>query len=118
MSYDAVIVGGGPAGATTAYYLARAGLNSLVIEKTQFPRYCVGESLLPYNMEIFREMGFDKILDKKGFLRKEGAIFGASVSNEINRIDFSNGMEPEFSYAYQVPRDEFDDLLLELEILH
>ncbi len=118
MSYDAVIVGGGPAGATTAYYLARAGLNPLVIEKTQFPRYCVGESLLPYNMEIFREMGFDKILDEKGFLKKEGAIFGASVSNEINRIDFSNGMEPEFSYAYQVPRDEFDDLLLELEILH
>ena len=113
MLYDAVIIGGGPAGATSAYYLAKAGLNPLVIEQTQFPRYCVGESLLPYNMDIFREMKFDKILEEKGFMKKEGAVFGSSVSKEINRIDFSDGMEPEYSYAYQVPRDEFDNLLLE-----
>ncbi len=113
MSYDAVIIGGGPAGATTAYYLVRAGLNPLVIEQTQFPRYCVGESLLPYNMEIFREMEFDKVLERKGFMKKEGAIFGSSVSKKINRIDFSDGMEQEYSSAYQVPRDEFDHLLLE-----
>jgi len=113
MSYDAVIIGGGPAGATTAYYLNKAGLNPLVIEKTQFPRYCVGESLLPYNMDIFHEMGFDKVLEEQGFMKKEGAVFGASVSKEINRIEFSNGMEPEYSYAYHVPRDEFDHLLLE-----
>ena len=113
MSYDAVIIGGGPAGATTAYYLAKAGLNPLVIEQTLFPRYCVGESLLPYNMEIFREMEFDKVLEEKGFMKKEGAVFGSSVSKKINRIDFSDGMEPEYSYAYQVPRDEFDNLLLE-----
>lgn len=113
MPYDAVIIGGGPAGATTAYYLKEAGLNPLVVEKTRFPRYCVGESLLPYNMDIFREMGFDKTLEEQGFMRKEGAVFGSSVSKEINRIDFSNGMEPEYSYAYHVPRDEFDHLLLE-----
>ncbi|MCP4264912.1 MAG: NAD(P)/FAD-dependent oxidoreductase [Candidatus Brocadiaceae bacterium] len=113
MSYDAVIIGGGPAGATTAYYLVRAGLNPLVIEQTQFPRYCVGESLLPYNMEIFREMEFDKVLERKGFKKKEGAVFGSSVSKKINRIDFSDGMEQEYSSAYQVPRDEFDHLLLE-----
>ncbi|MCR4288708.1 MAG: tryptophan 7-halogenase [Candidatus Scalindua sp.] len=113
MPYDAVIIGGGPAGVTTAYYLVKAGLNPLVIEQTQFPRYCVGESLLPYNMEIFREMEFDKVLEKKGFMKKEGAVFGSSVSKNINRIDFSDGMEQEYSYAYQVPRDEFDYLLFE-----
>jgi len=112
MSYDAVIIGGGPAGATTAFYLKEAGLNPLLIEKSKFPRYCVGESLLPYNMDIFQEMGFDQVLEEKGFAKKRGAVFGASVSEKINRIDFSNGLEPQYSFAYQAPRDEFDDLLL------
>ncbi len=113
MTYDAVIIGGGPAGATAGYYLAKSGMKALIIEKSNFPRYCVGESLLPYNMEIFKEMNFDTVLEEAGFNRKYGAIFGESDGDNITRIDFSKGMESGYDYAYQVPRDQFDELLLD-----
>lgn len=112
LRYDAIIIGGGPAGSTTGYYLAKAGFRVLIVEKSQFPRYCIGESLLPYNMEIFRDMAFDSILEREQFMVKRGAIFGSSSGKTINRIAFENGLESEYSYAYQVPRDRFDFLLL------
>jgi flavin-dependent dehydrogenase len=56
-SYDALIIGGGPGGSTTATYLAKAGKRVLVLEKETFPRFHIGESLLPYNRAIFEEMG-------------------------------------------------------------
>ena len=55
--YDAIIIGGGPGGSTAATYLARAGRKVLVLEKSQFPRFHIGESLLPYNHEFLEEMG-------------------------------------------------------------
>ncbi|MDH5680768.1 MAG: FAD-dependent oxidoreductase [Spirochaetota bacterium] len=111
--YDVIIIGGGPSGSTTAYYLAKQNIKVLIVEKQTFPRYCIGESLLPYNMEIFRDMNFDQKLAKAGFMKKEGAIFGESDGENVTRIDFSKGIEPEYSYAYQVPRDQFDEMLLD-----
>jgi len=108
---DVAIIGGGPGGATAAYYLARQGLRVTIIERERFPRYAVGESLLPRNLEIFRDMGFEGVLEREGFMRKNGAVFTDSRSGDWARIDFSEGLTPEFEYAYQVPRDRFDLLL-------
>ena len=112
-SCDVAIIGGGPGGATAGYYLARAGLNAVIVERQDFPRYCVGESLLPHNMEIFRDMAFDEVLEREGFLRKYGAVFGEADGSRISRINFRDGLVPECEYAYQAPRDRFDTLLLE-----
>ncbi len=109
---DIVIIGGGPAGSTLGYYLKRYGLSPIIVEKSNFPRYCVGESLLPYNMDVFRDMGFDGKLSKAGFMVKKGAIFGESLGENINRINFTHGLEPEYDHAYHVPRDQFDEMLL------
>jgi flavin-dependent dehydrogenase len=111
-TWDALIIGGGPASATAAYYLARAGTRVAMIEREEFPRYAVGESLLPQNMEIFRDMGFDSTLEREGFMQKHGAVFANADGPTVGRISFADGLRPELSYAYQVPRDRFDNLLL------
>ena len=112
-NWDVVVIGGGPGGATGAFYLAQAGLRTLILEKETFPRYAVGESLLPYILEIFREMDFIGTMERAGFMKKFGAIFGESKAESVTRIAFSDGLQPEYHYSYMVPRDEFDTLLLE-----
>ena len=61
--YDVLVAGGGPAGATTALALARAGVSVLVAERATFPRFHVGESLLPRNLPLFDELGLRERLE-------------------------------------------------------
>jgi 2-polyprenyl-6-methoxyphenol hydroxylase-like FAD-dependent oxidoreductase len=74
-TFDALIIGGGPGGSCAATYLAQAGRRVLVLEKERFPRFHIGESLLPYNQRIFREIGVLPKLEAAGFTRKFGAQF-------------------------------------------
>ena len=71
-TYEAIIAGGGPGGSTTATFLARAGKKVLLLEREQFPRFHIGESLLPYSMGAFERLGVREKLDAK-FLPKYGA---------------------------------------------
>src|SRR5207253_1442825 len=71
--HDVLIVGGGPAGSTAANLLANDGHDVLVLEKEVFPRFHIGESLLPIDLPIFARLGV--VLDRSKYLRKDGAEF-------------------------------------------
>lgn len=111
-TYDALIIGGGPGGSTAATYLARAGKRVLLLEKEHFPRFHIGESLLPYNQAIFKEMGVLPALEAAGFTRKFGAQFHLGNSSKRLKLTFSNGSFTRETQAFHVERATFDHLLL------
>ncbi len=125
---DVVIIGGGPAGSATASYLAREGLQCVILEKKLFPRPHVGESLVPAATRVFRELGLLESLDSAGFPRKYGAVWTASADSPIYSHDFEDLKEDYHAavrfeerpqagvnrkYTYHVDRARFDLILLQ-----
>src|SRR6266850_4974882 len=111
--YDALIIGGGPGGSTAATFLAREGKRVLLLEKERFPRFHIGESLLPYNRRIFEEMGVLPALEQAGFPRKFGAQFHLGNGSKSVQFVFRQGRFTREPQAIQVERAKFDHLLLE-----
>lgn len=109
---DVLIVGGGPAGSTTASALCKLGLRAIVFEKDVFPRFHIGESLLPQSMKVFRRIGVSDKLEAN-FIRKYGARFVCGETARMAQYDFEEAFDPSVPYAFQVPRDRFDQLLLQ-----
>ncbi len=104
-----LVVGGGPAGSTAASLLARQGLHVTLFEKDRFPRYHIGESLLPTILPIIDLIGAREKMEKFGFQRKHGAYL--EWGNETWALDFGE-LNGDATYAFQVSRAEFDEMLI------
>jgi flavin-dependent dehydrogenase len=110
--YDVVIVGGGPAGATMATLLTQRRLRVAVFERERFPRFQVGESLLPANMPIFERLGCHDALRQAGFVIKPGATFYDEYEGRGRKTILFGDIPLRPAYAYNVTRAEFDTVLL------
>ncbi|MDH4133974.1 MAG: FAD-dependent oxidoreductase, partial [Gammaproteobacteria bacterium] len=109
---DVAIIGAGPAGAAAAVYLARAGKRVAVFERETFPRFRIGESLLPLNLPILDELGLMEEMERR-FIRKYAANFTDRWGARQARYPFARAINRNHPYAYQVERAEFDTLLLD-----
>lgn len=111
--FDVVVIGGGPAGASTAIRLARHGRSVLVLERDVFPRFHIGESQVPWTDEIFQELGIDGLVAQGGFVEKWGASFTSGDGAVEKYADFAAAVETPRPQTYQVTRAEFDHLVLQ-----
>jgi flavin-dependent dehydrogenase len=110
--YDVAMIGGGPAGSTSATLLARKGYKVIVFEKERFPRFHIGESLLPYSMGAFERLGVREKLDAR-FLPKFGAEICTACGRSTVKFNFRNAYRMAHERAYQVTRADFDKILLD-----
>lgn len=108
--WDAIVIGGGPAGSSVATYLAREGRSVLVLERSRFPRAHVGESLLPGILPYLDALGVREKVEAAGFELKEGQTFIWGPDRTPWDIDFRE--LDAYPYSYFVDRAVFDDLLL------
>lgn len=104
---DVLIIGAGPSGTVAASIINKAGFRVKIVEKEQFPRFVIGESLLPRCMEPLEEAGFLDILKAQGYQEKNGAKF---VDSNMRAMDFSfsDQFTKGWSWTWQVSRAHFD----------
>ena len=109
---DVIVIGGGPAGSTAATLLARRGLSVLLLERDRFPRFQIGESLLPYNNDLFDRLGLSEKLQAGDFFPKYGAEFVTGDGTIGYTFRFDQNLAEQYHRSFQVKRSEFDHLLL------
>jgi len=110
--YDVAIIGGGPAGSTAACLLAKAGRRVVVLEREKFPRFHIGESLLPYSMPVFDRLGIREELDRTAQPKNGAELITACGTSHVI-FHFRDGFRLAHQRSYQVERATFDKQLLD-----
>ncbi len=110
---DVVVCGGGPGGSTFATLMAREGHRTVLFEREKFPRFHIGESLLPWNVPLFERIGVLSKLKAAGAQVKRGARFYHQGTSLTRPVVFANGIDGDHPSSFQVKRAEFDTLLLD-----
>jgi flavin-dependent dehydrogenase len=106
---DVLVIGAGPSGTIAASIVKQAGFTVQIVEKMVFPRFVIGESLLPRCMEALEEAKFLDAVKAKHFQQKDGAKF--VMNGEVCDFNFSQQFTPGWNWTWQVPRAEFDKTL-------
>jgi len=112
-SFDVVVIGGGPAGSSTATVLADHGQKVLLLDRERFPRFRIGESLLPAGWELWERLGVVDDLAQAGFVVKQGINFGMFGSQDD--VVLLTAEYPDYfkrPWTYHVERARFDEILL------
>src|SRR5262249_17279550 len=112
-SYEAIVIGGGPAGSTTAAVLAAKGRRVVLLEKEKFPRYHIGESLIPYTYFPLQRLGMIERMKQSHFPRKYSVQFVGGKGLVSQPFYFFKHFEHEAANTWQVLRGEFDQMLLD-----
>ncbi|WP_339630758.1 tryptophan 7-halogenase [uncultured Sneathiella sp.] len=107
--FDVIIIGAGPAGALAATLLVQRGLKIAILEKSVFPRFVIGESLLPQSMVFLEKAGLLPVIEAAGFQLKNGANF--SDDRRFSTINFADKFTEGPATTFQVERERFDTLL-------
>lgn len=106
---DVLVIGAGPSGTIAASIIKQAGLSVEIVEKMQFPRFVIGESLLPRCMEALEEAKFLDAVKAKGFQQKDGAKF--VMDDKVCDFTFVQQHTQGWGWTWQVPRADFDTTL-------
>src|SRR5258708_16824953 len=106
-------MGGGRAGSTAAALLGGAGRRVVLFEREKFPRFHIGESLLPFSMKAFTRLGLQEKFLIAGFIKKYGGEIMGACSDKGTKFYFKDGYRSQTDHAYQVTRRDFDKVLLD-----
>src|SRR5215204_4412255 len=112
-TYDVVVIGGGPGGSTVAALVAEKGHSVLVVERAKFPRFHIGESLMPETYWVFERLGMLPKLRDSDFVRKYSVQFVTASGKESAPFVFEERKPHECSVTWQVDRASFDQMMLD-----
>ena len=112
-TYDVAVIGGGPGGAAAATFLSRRGHRCVITERSRFPRYHIGESLIPHTYGVFERLGLLTKLQNSDFPVKHSVRFVPPDGSESAPFYFSETIAGDGARTWQVERGAFDAILLD-----
>src|SRR5436189_2128442 len=110
-NYDAIIIGGGPAGSASSAILSEYRHRVLLLEREKFPRYHIGESLIPFTYQPMQRLGLIPTMKKSAFVKKYSVVFISRNGKASEPFYFFNRYDREsIAQTWQVLRSEFDEI--------